>query len=74
MEPLRHILNKPVQIATFNSHLSKFGQDKRGKVLERIGQPRAYRFRFHDPLLVPYGFMDAISNNLVSSNKLSELL
>jgi Cdc6-like AAA superfamily ATPase len=74
VEPLRQILDKPVQIATFNSHLSEFGQDKRGKVLERIGQPRAYRFRFHDPLLVPYVFMDAISNNIVSSNKLSELL
>ena len=28
-EPLRHILNKPVQIATFNSHLSD-GQDEEG--------------------------------------------
>jgi Holliday junction resolvasome RuvABC ATP-dependent DNA helicase subunit len=74
VEPLRHILNKPVQIATFNSHLSEFGQDKRGKVLERIGQPRAYRFRFHDPLLVPYVFMDAITNGIVNSNKLSQLL
>src|SRR5271156_2683899 len=44
VDPLHHILNKPVQIATFNSHLSEFGQDKRGKVLERIGQARAYRF------------------------------
>jgi Cdc6-like AAA superfamily ATPase len=74
VEPLRHILDKPVQIATFNSHLSEFGQEKRGKVLERIGQPRAYRFRFHDPLLVPYVFMDSITNSIVSSNKLSELL
>jgi hypothetical protein len=72
--PLEKILNKNVQIATFNSHLSEFCQDKRGKVLERTGQPRAYRFRFHDPLLVPFVFMNAIATSLVSTEKLSEML
>jgi len=49
--PLGVILNRVVQIATFSNHLAEFSQAKRGAVLERIGQARAYRFRFRDPLL-----------------------
>jgi Cdc6-like AAA superfamily ATPase len=63
-----------VQIATFTNHLGEFCQPKRGEVLEREGQPRAYRFRFRDPLLVPYIFMDAVATGLVSDNALTSLL
>ena len=72
--PLSSVLSKAVTIATFNSHLSEFCQDKRGAVLEREGQPRAYRFRFHDPLLVPYIFMDAVATGLVSDEQLYQML
>lgn len=52
----------------------EFSQKKRGEVLERIGQARAYRFRFADPLLVPFVFMDAVRTELVSTEQLSEML
>jgi Cdc6-like AAA superfamily ATPase len=74
VEPLGSILGKDVEIAAFNNHLSEFSQKKRGEVLERIGQPRAYRFRFSDPLLVPFVFMDAVRSGLVSNDQLSEML
>jgi Cdc6-like AAA superfamily ATPase len=74
VEPLESILDKELQIATFSNHLSEFCKEKRGEILERIGQERAYRFRFRDPMLVPFVFMDAIANGLVSSEKLSKLL
>lgn len=72
--PLSLVLNRDVQIAAFNNHLSEFCQPKRGEVLERTGQPRAYRFRFHDPLLVPYVFMNAVNGGLISDQKLAETL
>jgi hypothetical protein len=72
--PLATILDRDVQIATFSNHLSEFCQAKRGEILERTGQERAYRFRFHDPLLVPLVFMEALSTNLVSTDTLSKLL
>jgi hypothetical protein len=72
--PLSTVLGRDVQIAAFNNHLSEFCQKKRGEVLERTGQPRAYRFRFHDPLLVPYVFMDAVNTGLISDGKLTEML
>jgi hypothetical protein len=72
--PLGSILGRSVEIATFNSHLSAFCQPKRGSVLERDGQPRAYRFRFHDPMVVPFTFMDAVANGIVDEDGMAELL
>src|SRR5262249_55065434 len=45
-EPLRSILDKDVEIANFQNHLLAFIDPKRNAILERIGQPRGYRFRF----------------------------
>jgi len=72
--PLSSILGRPVEIATFNSHLSAFSQLERGNVLERDGQPRAYRFRFQDPMVVPFTFMDAVANGIVNEDHLASLL
>jgi Cdc6-like AAA superfamily ATPase len=72
--PLSAILRRSVEIATFNSHLSDFCQAKRGNVLERIGQPRAYRFRFTNPLMVPFIFMDAVMNGIIGDKELSKQL
>jgi hypothetical protein len=74
VQPLSTILSRDVQIATFNAHLSEFCQDKRGPVLERDGQPRAYRFRFHDPMVVPFVFMDAVAKGVVSEDGLTSML
>jgi hypothetical protein len=43
-------------------------------VLERDGQPRAYRFRFHDPMVVPFVFMDAVAKGIVSEERLTSML
>lgn len=74
IDPLSSILGRPVEIATFNSHLSAFSQPERGNVLERDGQPRAYRFRFQDPMVVPFTFMDAVANEIVDEDHLANLL
>jgi Cdc6-like AAA superfamily ATPase len=73
-EPLSIVLDKSVQIATFSNHLAEFSQPKRGQVLERTGQARAYRFRFRDPLLVPYIFMDAVTNGIISDAQLAKMI
>ena len=72
--PLNVILGRDVEIATFNNRLNEFSKQSRGPVLERIGQPRAYRYRFCDPLLVPFAFMDAVASGLIASEKLTALL
>lgn len=72
--PLEEILSRPVTIATFQNHLVEFCQDKRGSVLERDGQPWGYRYRFRDPLLVPFVFMDGLEAGIASGNGLVHLL
>jgi Cdc6-like AAA superfamily ATPase len=72
--PLSRILNRSVQIAAFSHHLSEFCSDKRAEVLERTGQQRSYRFRFRDPLLVPYVLMDAMNSELISRTGLAGML
>jgi hypothetical protein len=74
VDPLSVILNRKIEIATFNAHLSEFCQPRRGPVLERDGQPRAYRFRFHDPMVVPFVFMDAVAKGIVSEAQLASML
>lgn len=66
--PLQQILVKPVQISTFNKHLSEFcDADSRGHILERRGKPRSYRYRFKNPLLPPYVIIKGISNKVISA-------
>jgi hypothetical protein len=74
MSPLEAILGRRAEIGTFTNHLSEFSQEKRGNILERDGQARAYRFRFTDPLMVPFVFMDAVAKGLVNERKLAEFL
>jgi Cdc6-like AAA superfamily ATPase len=71
--PLQLILGRYVEVATFNNHLAEFCQPKRGSVLERTGQSRAYRYRFHDPLLVPFVFMDALNTGMITDENLALL-
>ena len=38
---------------------------KRGQILERVGEERAYRFRFRHPAMQPYVIMRGIRENIV---------
>jgi hypothetical protein len=63
VEPLSSILGRRnVTIATFQKHINEFCEKERGPILERAGVPRAYKYRFHDPLLPPYIFMKSVSD------------
>jgi hypothetical protein len=74
VEPISQILNRPnVTIATFQKHVNEFCESGRGGVLERHGLPRAYKYRFHDPLLPPYIFMTALAKGDISVDQLRNL-
>ena len=74
VDPLGDTLGKSVMIANFTNHLREFCERKRGSVLERDGQPWGYRYRFRDPLLVPFIFMDGMEAGLTSGDGLVQLL
>ena len=63
--PLSSILARPVEIANFQNHLQAFIDPDRGAILQRRGEPRAYRFRFSQPAMQPYVIMRGITEGLL---------
>lgn len=63
-EPLSAILKRKVEIATFQDTLRDFAE-KRGRILDRVGTDRSFRFRFSKPAMQPYVIMRGISEGIV---------
>ncbi len=72
-EPMSKIMGKRYEIAAFSRHLADFCDENRGPVLERMGIPRQYRFRFRNPLLQPFVIMQGLANKLIERSDLSRL-
>ena len=66
LDPLEKILGRAMSIAQYRNHLAEFATDSRGNILQRVGQPRAYRYRFRDPAMLPYVLMKGIADGMVS--------
>lgn len=64
-EPMRWITGKHYEISAFSRHLNEFCEERRGRVLQKVGSRRNYRFRFVNPLLEPYIVMKGVSKGLV---------
>jgi len=71
--PLSDILDRNVEIANYAQHLSDFCDEKRGPVLQRIGEKRRFRFRFKNPLMQPFVVMQGFSKGKISENLLESV-
>jgi Cdc6-like AAA superfamily ATPase len=67
-QPLTSVLKRPVEIANFQNHLAEFADAKRGRILQRIGTKRAYRFRFRQPAMQPYVIMKGIADEILDES------
>ena len=56
-EPLSVIMGKPYDVPSYVRHLNEFSEDKRGRILQKVGAMRSFRFRFANPLMQPYVLM-----------------
>lgn len=72
-DPLSTIVKKPMQIAQYQQHLGAFASDKRGNILQRDGEERAYRFRFKDPAMQPFVLMKGIVSGMAAESARSIL-
>lgn len=69
-EPMTAIMGKKYDIPHFAQHLAAFcGEDR--NVLQRVGTPKRYRFRFINPLLQPFVIMRGIEDGLIESGKVA---
>lgn len=65
--PMREITGRNYGIPAFARHLNEFCRERRGKVLQKIGTPRRYRFRFRNPLMQPYTIMNGLDSGLLAT-------
>lgn len=70
-EPLSRIMGKAYDINAFSQHLNAFCDAERGPILQRIGVPRRFRFRFNNPLMQPYVVMHGVTKGLIGDTQLS---
>ncbi len=64
IEPMSNILRRSVAIANFQDALRDF-VERRGRILQRTGEPRNYRFRFASPAMQPYVIMRGIHEGII---------
>lgn len=64
-DPLSVIKRKRYEIPAYSRHLNDFCEERRGRVLQKTGEPRRFRFRFVNPLMQPYVIMHGLSSGLV---------
>lgn len=50
---------------TFAFHMNEFCEDKRGKILSRVGEARNYRYSFTDAMMQPYVIIRALQSGRV---------
>lgn len=67
-KPMTDIMGRPYDIPAFSRHLNEFCSEKRGPVLQKIGDARRYRFRFINPLMQPFVLMHGYSNDFIDDD------
>lgn len=65
-EPLSAILQKNIELGNLRPQLHELIEDKRGCVIERVGEEWGYRYRFSDPAMQPYVIMAGIKSGLLT--------
>jgi Cdc6-like AAA superfamily ATPase len=61
-EPLSAITGKRYDIPGFSRHLKDFSEEARGRILQKEGETRKFRFRFRNPLMRPLIIMKGVAD------------
>lgn len=65
--PLNKILpDKNYQPSTFALHMNSFCEEERGRVLQRFGTARNYRYRFSDPMMQPFVILKGLNEGQIT--------
>ena len=67
-DPLERILDRQINSARYQRHMSALRSQERGPALIRTGRPQRYRWRFADPQLVPFVKMKGIEDGWVEGS------
>jgi hypothetical protein len=72
-EPLSQMLGRKVEIGHLRPQLHELIEERRGRVIERVGEERGFRYRFTDPAMQPYVIMAGIRAGILSEEARSAL-
>lgn len=61
-EPLSKILNKTLDVSAFSRHLKEFCDNRRGPIIQQVGSPRRFKYRFLNPLIEPFVIMRGLKD------------
>jgi Cdc6-like AAA superfamily ATPase len=61
--PLSAIMKKKYEIPNYAKHLKEFCTERRGPILQKIGEARRIRYRFVDPLMQPFVILEGLNKN-----------
>lgn len=70
--PLARIIHKDYGIDRFMRHLNSFCDESRGRVLEKRGERRKYRFRFTESIMEPYVIMRGIADGMINKDEVAD--
>lgn len=73
-DKLAGVTGTPRSVSAFQRHLAEFCSARRGEVLYRKGERRAFRYRFRDPLMQPYVLLQGVNNGLLKPKTVYEQL
>jgi Cdc6-like AAA superfamily ATPase len=73
-EPLSFIMGRRYEIPSFSRHLHDLCEDTRGRILQRMGVERRFRFRFSSALMQPHVIMQGIAAGLIDRDALQRRL
>jgi len=71
--PLSQMLGRNIEIGHLRPQLHELIEGKRGKVIQRVGEERGYRYRFSDPAMQPYVIMAGIKAGILTDAAKSAL-
>ena len=71
--PMGSIMGRPFDVLAFAQHLYTFCERSRGPVLQRTGVTGNYRFRFKNPLMLPYVIMNGLKSGLITEAQVNTL-
>lgn len=71
--PMTVIRGRRYDIPAFARHLNAFTEPSRGSVLQKVGEPRRFFYRFANPLLQPFVILSGLSKGLLTEETLHQL-
>ena len=72
--PLKVLLGgADAPVSLFGQHLKNLCEDDHANLLEQVGTPRKYRYRFAEPMMQPFVLMNGRRNNLITRQQVDEL-